>query len=61
MSETTDEEKLKRHAIQASALRQACIEVLQENRAEILKRAKAKLVALGVTIKEDELDTIHGA
>lgn len=54
--DNVNEEKLKVQVIRAQAVRQATLEVLNENRTEILKRAKAKLVAMGMAVEEGELD-----
>lgn len=42
--------------LKTRAVRQAMIEVIAEQRAEIIKRAAAKLAAMGVTISPDELE-----
>lgn len=39
----------------STAIREATVEFLSENRAEILKRAKAKLVAQGIKIEDSEI------
>lgn len=41
-------------AMKAVAVRQATYEVVTENRAEIVRRARAKLVAMGVPLTEGE-------
>lgn len=41
-------------ALKAMAVRQATLEVVSENRDEIVKRARAKLVAMGVPFSEAE-------
>lgn len=45
--------KTRSEVLKAQAVRQATIEVLSENRAEIITRARAKLVALGVELSDD--------
>lgn len=50
-----DDEKLKQQIMRAQAIRQATYEVLSEQKAEIIKRAKAKLVALGLKVEDAEL------
>ena len=44
---------MKRNLIKAQAIKQATTEVIAENRVEILKRAKAKLVAMGMKVEDD--------
>jgi len=41
--------------LQATAIRQAMVEVMAEQQPEIIRRAKAKLVAMGVTIEDAEV------
>ena len=55
--EVLTEEQKKLHVLKAQAVRQALIEVLGENRAEIIKRAHAKLTAMGVEVTEGELES----
>lgn len=55
MDNVSSDEKLKLQIMKAQAVRQATVEVLGENRAEILKRARAKLTAMGVAVEESEL------
>jgi hypothetical protein len=46
-------EKAKRERVQmAMAVHEATLEVLSESRVEILKRARAKLTAMGVSVEE---------
>lgn len=54
--ETSTEEQKKVHVLKATAVRQAMVEVLSEQREEILKRAAAKLVAMGVKVEAEDLD-----
>ena len=53
--ENVDAEKQRLHTLKAQAVRQALIEVLSEQRAEIIKRARAKLTAMGVEVSEADL------
>jgi hypothetical protein len=39
----------------ALAMRQAMHEIMQENKEEILKRTRAKLMALGITMSDEEV------
>lgn len=55
MDNMTDEQK-KLHLMKAQAVRQALIEVLSENRVEIMKRAAAKLTAMGIEVQASEID-----
>lgn len=41
--------------MKARAVRQATIELISENRDEIIKRARAKLVAMGIELKDEEV------
>ena len=43
---------IKVHALRAQAVRMAMVEVLGEQREEILKRAKAKLMAQGLSTEQ---------
>lgn len=49
-----DEQLEKLMAMKAVAVRQAMFEIVSENRAEIVKRARAKLVSMGVPFAETE-------
>jgi hypothetical protein len=40
----------------AQAVREALIEVMGENRAEIVKRARAKLTAMGIDVSDEEVE-----
>jgi ferritin-like metal-binding protein YciE len=40
--------------LKSQAVRQAVFEILGENREEVVKRARAKLVAMGVEFSEDD-------
>lgn len=56
MENATNEEQLKKLLIlKEEAVRQAMFEVVGENRAEIVKRAMAKLAAMGVTVTDVDL------
>lgn len=48
------------HVLKTTAVRQALFEVVGENRDEIIRRAAAKLQAMGVTVSEDELSLSQG-
>lgn len=56
--ELTSEEQasLKLNVLKATAIRQAMIEVVGEARPEIIRRARAKLVAMGVTLSDEEVE-----
>ena len=41
--------------LKSTAVNQAMVEVIQENRAEIIRRASVKLKSLGIEVSEDEL------
>ncbi len=49
------DEKLKQQIIMATAVREAMVEVVGENRDEIVKRARAKLVAQGIELSPEEV------
>ena len=57
--ELTEEEQQKIAArlvtLKAQAVREAMVEVVGEQRAEILKRARAKLVAKGVPMEDSDV------
>ena len=55
MDAVNDPEKAKLHVLKAQAVRQALIEVMQESRDEIIKRAMAKLTAMGIEVSEADL------
>jgi len=57
-SQLSDEEKaiLKQSVLKAQAVRQAMFEVVGESRAEIIRRARAKLVAMGVELTDAEVE-----
>lgn len=42
--------------LRATAVRAAMVEVVGENRAEIVRRARAKLVAMGVPVEQAEAE-----
>lgn len=42
--------------LKSQAVRQAMFEVLGEQRAEVVKRARAKLVAMGIEFSDDDFD-----
>lgn len=46
--------------LKSTAIRQAMTEFISENRAEILKRAKAKLIAMGIAVEEAEFEQPAG-
>lgn len=50
------DEKMQLHLFKARAVRQAMVEVIAEQRVEIVRRAKAKLVAMGVNVEEADLE-----
>lgn len=54
--ELTEEQKL--NALKAKAVKQAMFEVVGEQRKEIVKRAAAKLSAMGIAVEQDELGDI---
>ncbi len=45
---------VEQNLLKAHAVRAAMFEIVGEQRAEIIRRARAKLVAQGVTLAEDE-------
>lgn len=52
----------KTEILKSQAVRQAMVEIVGEQREEILKRARAKLVAMGVELSdEDALSAIPAA
>ena len=55
MEQDNDEKREKLKVMQSVALQQAMREFCDENRAEIVKRARMKLEAIGVKFK-DEVD-----
>lgn len=59
MSERTtkeQDEKFKLMIMKSTAIRQAMTEVVGEQRAEIVRRAKAKLVAMGVEVEDKDFE-----
>lgn len=50
-----ESEVLKINMLKATAVKQAMIELIGENREEIIRRAHAKLVAMGIEVKESDL------
>lgn len=57
--DSTDNAKLKLGMAKALAVREAFFEVMKERQAEIVKRARAKLVAQGINVQEEELGTLE--
>jgi hypothetical protein len=55
MTEQASDPKVKIQVLKSQAVRQAMFEILGEQREEIIKRAQAKLVAMGIQVKSDEL------
>lgn len=55
MDNVSKEEKLKLQIMKAQAVRQAVFEIVGESRDEILKRARAKLTAMGIEVRDEEL------
>lgn len=51
----SDTEKLQRQNIIATAIYEVMLEIMGEQRDQIMTRAKAKLVAQGVPVEQDEL------
>lgn len=49
-----EQESVRVQIMRSQAVRQAMIEVVGEHREEIVKRARAKLVALGMTVEQSE-------
>lgn len=49
------DEKLRLQVLVNTAVRQAISELIGESREELIKRAKAKLIALGVSFDEKDL------
>ena len=58
MAELTEEQKV--HIARANAVRESLAEIVEEHRAEILTRAKAKLRAKGIKLDESELEGESG-
>lgn len=54
MNDQANDPAIKTQVLKSQAVRQATIEVLSENRDEILRRARAKLIAMGVDLKDEE-------
>ena len=52
-----ERERLRLHVLKSQAVRQATFEVIGESRDEIVKRARAKLVALGVSLSDEEAES----
>lgn len=46
--------ELKLKVLRATAVQQSVSEIMHENRAEIIRRARAKLVAMGIQLAPDE-------
>lgn len=55
MEDTKETEEKRIQILKATAVRQAMVEVVGEYRTEIIKRAMAKLTAMGVAVEESEL------
>lgn len=55
MSDPQLDEQLKLKVLMATAIRQAMNEVIGEQREEIIKRARAKLSAMGIEVANAEL------
>ncbi len=51
--EMTSGQKLQ--VLKATCVQEALLEVMMDQRAEILKRARAKLSVLGITVTDEEL------
>ena len=51
-----DGAKARMHVLKSQAVRQSMVEVMAEQRVEIVRRAKAKLVAMGVNVEEADLE-----
>lgn len=49
------DDAVKRYTVISRSLREAMVEIIGEHRQDILTRAKAKLVALGLPVEDDEL------
>ena len=47
-------EAVKNNILKAQAVRQAMVEFIGENRTEIVKRARAKLVSMGIDLADEE-------
>lgn len=54
--EQVDPEVTKLAIIKSQAVRQAMVEVLGECRVDIIKRARAKLTALGIDLSNEEAE-----
>ena len=50
-----DREKLRLHVLKAQAVRQATFEIIGESRDQIIKRARAKLVSMGVQLEDGDV------
>lgn len=50
-----DREKLRMNVMKAQAVRQAMFEVVGESRTEIIKRARAKLVSMGIQLADSDV------
>ena len=61
MSNETVDPKVKIQVLKSQAVRQAMCEVIAEHRVEIVERARAKLVAMGVEVSTEDLSSIPGA
>lgn len=61
MTDSTDKqaEAEKLSVIKATAVRQAMFEIVGENRSEIIKRAVAKLSAMGIKVQESEMGQLE--
>lgn len=56
---TEIDEKQKLDMMKITAVKQAMFEVVGEQRSEIIKRAIAKLSAMGITVKESDIGHIE--
>lgn len=50
-----DREKLRLNVMKSQAVRQAMFEIVGEQRDEIIKRARAKLVAMGIQLSDEDV------
>lgn len=60
MTQATDP-KVQIQVLKSQAVRQAMVEIMGEQRDEILRRARAKLTAMGVELSDSDLEgDMHG-
>lgn len=58
MTEQETDSVTKLNVLKSQAVRQAMFEILGEQRQEIVKRARAKLTAMGIEVSDEDLSGV---